>query len=429
MTAQVFVEQSSALPLVHMSVVSRNGAAYEPAELAGATRFTARLMRRTGGGMAAEELDEAFDRIGGSFGVDVGYNVTSFFGTTIRRSLDAFVETALKIVANPTFDAEARERLRRESAAEYTESSNDDATLARRWFRRRFYAGHPYGRSVIGTPTVFEAIDDAAIRRRYDAITAPDDLLFAFSGDISESQARSIATRFADALPQRSADARPEHAIWPGPKGRHLTFVDKPERTQTQILVGTHGADPHDADYPALHVANTVFGGTFTARLMREVRSKRGWSYGAYSSLPYARQRRALRLWTFPKAGDAADCIRLKLRLLREWVDEGVTAEELAWAKSYLIKSHAFAEDTASKRVWFPVDVELVGLPATFHTHYRQHVQSVTLEQANAAIRARIDPANLLVTVVGTEAEVGAAVRDAIEDLDSSEVVAHTDEC
>ena len=82
--------------------------------------------------------------------------------------------------------------------------------------------------------------------------------------------------------------------------GRRLLVVDKPERTQTQILVGTLGTSPHDDDHVPLVVGNAVFGGTFTSRLMKEIRSKRGWSYGASARAGIERQRQSWVLWTFP---------------------------------------------------------------------------------------------------------------------------------
>jgi hypothetical protein len=52
-----------------------------------------------------------------------------------------------------------------------------------------------------------------------------------------------------------------------------------------------------------------------------------------------------------------------------------------------------------------------------------EHVQSVTLDQANASIQARIQPNDLLVCVVGTDKEIGGALKDAIPGLCSVEVV------
>ncbi|HMJ12178.1 MAG TPA: insulinase family protein, partial [Polyangiaceae bacterium] len=247
-------------------------------------------------------------------------------------------------------------------------------------------------------------------------------LVFAFAGDIEAARARELAERIATALPGGAprTDTVPEPSQRPG---RHLVLVDKPERTQTQILIGTLGTHAHDADHTALHVANTVFGGTFTARMTQRIRSERGWSYGAYSDLPYDRRRQAFSMWTFPKASDAAACIQLELEMLEQWCNEGITAKELTWAKRYLVRSHAFAIDTAAKRVSLALDAELFDLPAGYHEQYVESVQAVTLEEANAAIRARISPRDLLISVVGTEAEIGTQIRDVIADLQSSELV------
>jgi zinc protease len=205
--------------------------------------------------------------------------------------------------------------------------------------------------------------------------------------------------------------------------GRRLVLVDKPERTQTQILIGGLGTHPRDDDHMAFHVANTIFGGTFTARMTRAIRSERGWSYGAYSSLPIDRHRRSFSMWTFPKAVDAGDCIRLELDMLHEWRDQGVTPEELEWAKSYLVRSHAFSVDTAAKRVSLSLDELIYELPDDYYRNYVERIQAVTLEQANQAVRQRVPEEDLLITVVGTESEIGGAVRDAVLDLGSVEVI------
>ena len=207
------------------------------------------------------------------------------------------------------------------------------------------------------------------------------------------------------------------------PPGRRLVLVDKPERTQTQILIGGLGTHPTDPDHTALLVGNTIFGGTVTARLTEEVRSKRGWSYGAYSSLPFDRRRQAFSMWTFPKAEDAAPCIALELEMLKAFRERGVTKKELAWAKRYLVRSHAFAVDTAAKRVGLALDSVLYDLPPGYYENYLARVRAVTLDDVNAALRARIPERDLLIVVVGTAADIRDAVERAIPELSHTEVV------
>jgi zinc protease len=157
--------------------------------------------------------------------------------------------------------------------------------------------------------------------------------------------------------------------------------------------------------------------------MTQEVRAKRGWSYGAYSSLPIDRRRQAFSMWTFPKAEDAAPCIQLQLEMLHALRDKGITPKELSWAKKYLVRSHAFALDTASKRVGLLLDSALYGLPAGYYEDYIERIKAVTLEQANAAVVKRLSEDDLRVTVVGTAAQIGDAVKAAVPNLASSEIV------
>ncbi len=164
------------------------------------------------------------------------------------------------------------------------------------------------------------------------------------------------------------------------PPGRRLVVVDKPERTQTQMLVATLGTSPHDDDHVPILVANAVFGGTFTSRLMKEIRSKRGWSYGASTRAGVDRRRQSWVMWTFPSAEDAAPCLKLSVELLETWVSGGVTARELAFIQRYLVRSHAFEIDTATKRLHQALDVECISLPPDYFTGWLDRVRAVTAE-------------------------------------------------
>lgn len=420
--AAVLLETSRALPLVSISVGLKTGALLDPPGKEGTTRLLSRLMRRTGGGLEAQVIDTRIDSLGASLGADVAHSTLAFQATVISRSLDAFVDLLVDVLARPGLAEAELERLQRETLAELTDALDDDRGLARRFFRRRFFGSHPYGRSVSGTAKSVPEITRGDIESVFKRGFVQGNLVFAFSGDLDAEGASKIARRIADALPSGAGpgDDTPEPVAL---RGRRLLIVDKPERTQTQILIGCLGSHTRDEDHVALLVANTIFGGTFTARLTHEVRSKRGWSYGAYSNVPFDRRRQTFSMWTFPKADDAGPCLRLELELLHAFREQGVTKQELAFAKRYLVRSHTFAIDTAAKRVGLEHDQALYDLPSDYYSRYLERVQAVTLEEANRSVQNRLSEEDLLVTVVGTESVIGDAVRGAIERLASSEVV------
>ena len=121
-------------------------------------------------------------------------------------------------------------------------------------------------------------------------------------------------------------------------------------------------------------------------------------------------------------AADAAACIELQLSLMEQWIAQGITAEELAFAKSYLVKSYAFAIDTADKRLEQAMEVRLYDLPPDYFKGYIDRVSSVTLDQVNAALKERLSPEDLVMSVLATESQVGEALRK-LPKLDSVTVV------
>lgn len=420
--ALAMLEPSHAVPLVSMVVSLRSGSALDPAGKEGLARLTMRMLRRGCEGMSSEQIDFRIDALGAEMAVDTSPSTVAIHAQVIARNLDAFIDLLAKLLATPTFPEDELARLRRETAAEIVEARDNDRAVAQKAMQRTLFEGHPYGRSPGGRTQSVAQVTREDVQAFYRKHVVQGNIVIGFAGDVTAAKAPEIARRLVSALPKgaRTADEVPEPSMKPG---RRLVVVDKPERTQTQILVGTLGTSPHDEDHVPLVVSNAVFGGTFTSRLMREVRSKRGWSYGASARTMIDRHRQGWIMWTFPAAEDAAPCLKLTLELMAQWVQAGVTPREVAFIERYLVRSHAFEVDTAPKRLHQALDVELLSLPADYHTQWVERVRGVTPESAAAAVRNRIHPENVLAVVVGTAATVLESLKGAMPDASEVSVV------
>lgn len=418
-----FVESSPALPLVSIVVALRTGGAADPAGKDGLLRFTSRLLRRGCEGMSSTAIEAAIDGLGAELGLDVGPSSASLHGQVIRRNLRPFCELLARLLGRPTFADDELGRLKRETKAEIVEARDNDRSLASVAFRRALFAGHPYGRGAAGRISTIDTIEKDDVLGTYRRVFVRGDLVVGFAGAITPEEAHEMGALLAAALPE-GAPAPFELPEPPAPAGRRLYFVDKPERTQTQILIGGLGTSAHDADHVPLLAATAVLGGTFTSRLMREIRSKRGWSYGTSARLSVDRRRHAFVMSAAPGAADCAPCVALELQMLEEFVEKGITARELGFIKNYLVRSHAFEVDTASKRLHQALDVELLGLPADYHARHVEHVRAVTLDQANAAVAARLSAKDLVVAVVGTAGDLLDELTSSIPGLAGHEVLA-----
>lgn len=418
----IVVEENHDVPIVELLIVMRAGSAIDPQGKEGALALALRSLRRGAGTRKATTIDEEIDRLGAEFSTAVDASSATIHATVIRRNLEPFLDLFADLVLRPTFPETEIAQVLRETQADIIDSRNDDRTLAARYFRRFLFAGHPFGRPPSGTLDTLATLTRDDAQQQYNRSLVAPNLVFAAAGDITTEEWETLVVQRFGSLPTTPG---PPVEI-PEPvrkKGRRLVIVDKPERTQCQIYIGGLGTHPRDRDHTALLVANTIFGGTFTARLMREVRSKRGWSYGASSRLGRDKVREAWFMWTFPAARDAADCIALQLRMLQELIDKGVTERELSFAKSFMTRSYAFEVDTATKRLGQKLDQIVLGLPKDYFHRYVDRVQAVTREEVNQAIRRRLSSRDLLVTVVATASELRSALERAIPGLEQTTVV------
>jgi zinc protease len=416
--APVYVETSRAIPLVHVTVALRRGAAFDPDGRAGLTRLTTRLMRRTAGGVPLTEIEKRLDRMGISLGADTAYSNVSLQAAVLTRSIGPCVDIMADALGRPGLVNEEFMRLQRETLAELGEGQDNDRGLASRAMRRALFGTHAYGRSVAGTPASVKGLEPEHARSQYQTLVRRGELLIGFSGDIDEDAALTYAQQLTAAVPDAGTEI-PDIPEPPAFIGKKLIFVDKPDRSQTQIFIGMPGSHPQDEDHLDLHVANTVFGGMFSSRMMQQVRVQRGWSYGAYSSLPLDRHRQAFTMWTFPKSEDAAACVQLELQMLSEWIDKGVTAAELKSAKNMLVRSYAFLVDTAAKRLGLCLDEVLYDLPSGYYASYPKRVSEVRLENVNAALKRRLNPEHWVLAVVGTKDRVLSDLQKALPGIET----------
>ena len=410
------MESSRELPLISVVVCFEGGAVHESLARSGLARATARMLRRGSEALDANAVEQRLDTLGCELSAQAGLGTTIIGMDMLARSREAATELLGELLAHPRFDAAELARLMRQSEAELVRARDDDGLLCSRAMRRNLFADHPHGRRVAGSIEGLRGIERQDVvdyhRRHFCRAGA----VVAVAGDVSEDEAADIASAVTAALPEGAASGYPvdEPAA---PRGRHLVVVDKPERSQSQLCIGRLGTHSADDDHIALLVANTAFGGTFSSRLVQEIRAKRGWSYGASSSLSTSRVREAFTMWTAPAAEDTAACLAVELEMLESFCQEGISAEELTFCKDHLRHSYAFEVDTARKRLNQKLERVLLGLPDDFHDRFVERVMAVTQEQANAAVRRRLGADDLWISVVATAGELEGPLREAIGDL------------
>ncbi len=410
---KLLFEASRELPLVQLVATFRAGGVSDPVGLEGLSRITARMLRRGSRTMTGEQLEGRVDSLGADLAASVGLGSTTVGVEVVSRSLEKAVALAAEVIAEPAFDEDELEKLKRQVEAEIVASRDEDEGLAARALRRRLFAGHPHGRRVQGTIASVRAITREDVIAHHRRAFSQENAIVAIGGDVSGEQATDFAVQLTERLPKGERLPYAVGAPVP-PVGRRLVIVDKPERSQCQLGIGTLGADLADEDYVALLLANAVFGGMFTSRLNQEVRVKRGWSYGASSGLATGPVREAFTVWSAPSVDDAVACFELELGLLEAFCAHGIDEAELGFAREFMRRSYAFEIDTGKKRLQQKLDCLLLGLPDDFHAQIIERMGAVTAVDASRSVARRLDPKGMWVSAVLDAEDVGSDLREAI---------------
>jgi zinc protease len=186
--------------------------------------------------------------------------------------------------------------------------------------------------------------------------------------------------------------------------------VDRPGSAQSEIRIGRIGPPRATPDYFALTVMNTILGGSFTSRLMQNLREQHGYAYGARSSFDY-------RLSTGPFVAAAAVQTDKTAPALAEFFKEldairkTVTEAEVAKAKNYVALSFPSEVETTGDLASKLEDQFVYGLPAGWLDSYVANISAVTPADVKRVADHYIDPAKVAVVVVGDRRKIESEVR------------------
>ncbi len=334
---------------------------------------------------------------------------------TKRSELLAAIDLVAHVAREPIFPAEEIEQVRKNALAAIALSKSDPGALAQERMSGHFNAypkGHPnYSMSTAETEALFKGFTrEDLVKVRADLSGASngfvvivgdfdvDTVSAAIDKAFSDWKSKSPYTRIASKLASPAAIN-----VW----------IDAPDKESAILSArATFAMKRDDPDYPAMWVADTLMGagGDLDSRLMKRIRGKEGLSYGVGSSFSAG-------VWepvaSWGVSGSAAPgAITNMERFMIEEINrariEGFTADEVARVKTKIRANYDqfYASDAQVAGAW--LDRMDRGLTFADYEAFVAKVQAVTPEQATAAFRKYVDPANLSIVKAGDKKKADA---------------------
>lgn len=343
---RVVVVERPGLPLLAAEVLVRIGAEVDPKGLAGTASMTGSLLTKGTETMTAPQIASTIESLGGT--IDSGAHWEGTRATVLVMSDKA--EPALRILADvvlhPTFKQEEIDRLKNQTLDGLRVALRQPGALSQFVAGRVLFGDAPYGHSHTGTMESVQAIKRDDIVQLYKTYYVPQNAAFILSGNITLEQGRKFAEQlFGDwkgPMPTASEQPSSNPADW---KPTNIV-IDMPEAGQAAVTVARPGIKRNTPDYYAGLVANAALGTGFVSRLNKEIRIKRGLSYGARSSLDARRDVGPFAATAQTKNESAAEVAGLMQAELKRMKTEPVQGDELKSRQAVITGSYARSLET-----------------------------------------------------------------------------------
>lgn len=393
------------LNYVVFNFIFRGGSILDPEGKEGLSYITTRMLQRGTIKRTQKEIAEDIDFLGSVLEGSSSKESMYLVGDAISKNVEKFLDIVEDIIKNPTFPQEEFEKEKNLIIQWIKNLRNDDDALARTHFARFLFKGHPYGNPTSGTIKSLNNIKREDCIEFHKKYFTKENLLIGIAGDLTEKQVKEYVIKKIENLPSGGEKVQLEFPLPSKFEGLRILLIDKPERTQTQIYIGETSIEASHPDYFPLLVANTILGGTFTSKLMREIREKKGWSYGAYSFLQPERKFGSFIIRFFPASKDTIDAIKLLFSLLEDFVTNGPSDEEVEFAKDYLVNNFPFKIDTPQKKLSELISIEILEKPKNFLETYIENINRVDIETLKKVLKTHIDFKNLTMVMVCSASE------------------------
>jgi zinc protease len=398
----LLVEENHTLPVISVVLAARSGSASDPEKFEGLSNLAAEIARRGAAGMNRTALDNKLDDLGANLDAIVDADSARFVGRVLARNFDAFMDLLADVVLRPSFEVTEVERSRREMKSIIAESRNDDRSLCERNFSLRLFGRHPYGQAPDGSEASIDRISLPQIKQHFHRQFSGKNVIFGAAGDITiDTFSKAVNARFGELPEGKDLTLRSPTAL--APQGWRIQVVDKPDRQQVQIMFGHLAIPATHPDYIALLIGMTSFGGhAMNATLMAEVRTKRGWAYGAYmNAIPHPILS-VLRGWVFTGVENAVDTLKLVLRLYGKLANKPLTDGTISFFQKFLSGSYGADLDTPGARLARRIAGEIQGLPRDFIDTFADRVHATTTDAVRSALAKHLHPKDLAITLVAT---------------------------
>ncbi|MCX7513616.1 M16 family metallopeptidase [Frateuria hangzhouensis] len=405
----VWVVPREGLPKVDVELAVLGGSAADDAATPAMSEMMARLLDEGTATRSSLQIAETLRSIGGDYRTGAAADAVVIRASALASHAPELLALVADTALHPSFPAKEVALAQANAMQELKVQESSPAWQAQRAFDHAAFGAHPYARDSLSEATV-KASDPAALRALHEARFQPDRSLLVIVGRIGADQAFRLASQQFGGW-KSDSDALAKTPPAPREASIERLIVPREGAVQTNIRYGRPAIPASNPDFIPLTVADTILGGSFTSRIVQDIREEKGYSYSPRSLFDAQRAGGS----TLARVDVRNDVTGATLKELAKLYDGMATRapseEELTGAKRfvggiYLLRNQIQGALTATLAGYW-VD----GLPPDFLSGYVADANKVTAEQVQAMGRKYFASKDQSIVVVGDPKAIDAQLK------------------
>ena len=383
----VIIEEHPASDVVALQLWVQVGARDEASSELGLAHYLEHMLFKGTPTRPPGFVEREVEGVGGRINAGTSWDYTFYHTVLPARQAAAGIEMLVDVGVNASLEAGLLEAEKQVVLEEMRlNEDNPRRFLVRELFSGAF-AGHPYGRPVIGTSNVITGLNRETLvgfhRRHY----VPETFTLVVVGAVQPAEVLRVARATLGMVPRGNGKRLPP-ATPPAPRRVRLELT-RPT-AQAHLGLAWQGSRLDHADTPTLDVLASILGRSKSSRLVASLRERQALVSGINSGLTALEGAGLLTITAQLEPQNLERAEAEVLAEIRRVQTHGVSAEELKRAILAAEVEHEFSTETAEGRARAYGQAETIWRLQE-ELLYLDRIRSVTVAQVQAAARRYLD--------------------------------------
>ena len=395
----VIIVENHKLPRASARLTIDNKPYFE-GKKAGVSGMMGSLMGRGTPSITKDNFNERVDFLG----ANIGFGSSSSFAASLSRYFDEVLGLMADGVKNSQFTQEEFDKEQKITLDGIKSNEKSVTSAARRVENLLTYgANHPYGEYISKESVNNITLTD--VETNYNRYYRPNNAYLIIQGDIKPKKIKKLVKNlFGDWKTREIPEIEIQKPI--NVETTEINFINMDNAVQSEIaIINNIELKLGDKDYYAALLANRILGGSGTARLFKNLREDKGYTYGSYSRIRQSRYAASFRATASVRNMVTDSSVVEMMKEINTIRYKKITKSELKNAKAQYIGSFVINVQKPETVAGYALNRELYNLPDNYYETYLEKINAVTIDEVqNAAIKYfRGDKARIIITGKGID--------------------------